>query len=67
MPQQNGDRTWTYPPLEEAMAEAGIREVETYIDHCQNTFTLYIKTSPIIGLCVAEVRHPGVRVSKRWW
>ena len=38
MPQRNRGRTWTYPPLEKAMAGSGIREVETYVAHCQNTF-----------------------------
>ena len=28
---QGRDGVWTYPPLEDAMAEAGLQEVETYV------------------------------------
>ena len=30
-------RGWVYPPLEDAMPEAGLQEVETYVSHLQNT------------------------------
>ena len=28
---------WIYTPLEDAMSEAGLQEVETYVSRCQNT------------------------------
>ena len=31
MSQQTGDSNWTYPPLGEAIAEAVIQEIYTYI------------------------------------
>ena len=65
--QRNGDGTWTYPPLEEAMVEEGMQEVETYIDRHQNTATEFIATWPIMDLCLAAVRRPRVRFLKRWW
>ena len=37
IPHQNGDRTWTSPPLWEAMAEVGPKEIVIYVTRCQNT------------------------------
>ena len=44
---------WVYPPLAEVMAEAGLKEVDTYIAHLQNTVTQYITTRPIMDLCLS--------------
>ena len=35
-PTRRLDGTWDYPPLAEAMPEAGIQEVETYVARHQN-------------------------------
>ena len=58
---------WIYPPLEDAMAEAGLQEVETYISRRQNTATQFIATSPIMDLFLAAERIPGPRIFKWWW
>ena len=42
--------TWTYPLLGEAMAEAGMQEVDTYVARFQSTFDQYISTSTIMDL-----------------
>ena len=55
------------PPLGEAMREAGLEEVETYITQRQNTAAQYIATRPILDLCEEAERRPGAGVSKRWW
>ena len=55
------------PPMEDTMAEAGLQEVEMYISCLQNTVAQYIKTRPIMDLCLAEKRRPEARVAKRWW
>ena len=55
-----------YPPLEEAMAEEGLQEVETYIYRHQNIVTQFIANRPIIDLFLEVERRPGPRVSKRW-
>ena len=49
------------PPLEEAMVEAGMQEIEIYVARRQNTVMKYIFTRPIIYLCLAEVRRPRAR------
>ena len=33
------DGLWIYPPLEDAIAEAGLQEVETYVSRRKNTVT----------------------------
>ena len=58
---------WMYPPPEEAMVEAGLHEVETYVSHHQSTFTQFIATRPIMDLCLAAERRTGSWVAKRWW
>ena len=50
----------------EAMAEALMQEVETYVSLHNNTDMQYIVIRPIMDLCLMAVRRPGVRVSKRW-
>ena len=55
------------PPLEEAMREEGMEEVEEYVLRRHNTVAQYIATRPIMDLCEEAVRRPGARVYKRWW
>ena len=60
------DGVWVYTPLEEAMVEAGFKEVDNYVSRHQNTFTQFIVTRLIMDLCMAAERRPGSRVAKRW-
>ena len=62
-PQKGRDGGWVYPPLEDAKAEAGLQEVETYISRRQNTVAQYIATRPIMDLCLVAKRRPGPRVA----
>ena len=64
-PRQGRDGVLVYPSLEDAMAEAGLQEVETYVSRRQNTVTQFIATRPIMDLCLATEQRPGPRVSKR--
>ena len=61
------DSGWVYPPLEDAIAEAGLLEVDTYVSRHQNTVTQFIGTRHIMELCLAADKKPGSRVAKRWW
>ena len=49
------------------MAEAGLREVGTYVYLFHNTAAQFITTRPIVDLCLAAERMPGSRVTKQWW
>ena len=60
------DGSWRYPPLDEAMSEARLREVETYVSRHHNPVTQYIVTCPIMELCLEMEWRPGARVSNRW-
>ena len=60
-------RLHTPPPLAEAMVEAGLQEVDTYVSCCQNTVAKYIVTMLIMDLCLAAERRPGTRVYNQWW
>ena len=66
-PRRRGDRSWEYPQLEEAMAEAGFEGIGTYIKRRQNMISQYIATQPILDLCERSDRRPMARVSQRWW
>ena len=66
-PQNGRDGRWFYPPTEDAMAEAGLQEVETYVSCRQNTVAQYIATRPITDLCMVAKQSPGQRVEMRWW
>ena len=51
---------------EDAMAEAGLLEMETYVSRRQNKAAQFITTRPIIYLCLAAYRSPRSRMSKQW-
>ena len=58
-PQRVRKILWVYPPLEDAMAEAGLQEVDTYISYRQNKVAQFIVTRPIMDLCLSVDRGPG--------
>ena len=58
-PRKGRGRGWVYPPPEDAMAEAGLQEVETYASRSQNIVAQYIETRDIMYLCLAAKRRPG--------
>ena len=47
------DGVWKYPLLENAMIEAGLQEVETYLSRRHTTVAQFIETRPIVDLCLA--------------
>ena len=51
--------------MEDAMAESGLQESETYVSCHQNTVEKYITSRPIMGLCMAEKLRPGTRLEMR--
>ena len=61
------DRGWFYPQMQEAMAQVGLQEAETYVSLCHNTITQYIATRSIMDLCLQIKRSPGPRVETIWW
>ena len=67
IPQRKLDGTWTYPSLEELMAEEVVQEVDTYTTRLHNTVMQFIAKKPILDLCLAAARRPGARVLKPWW
>ena len=52
-------------PLGEAVRQAGLEEVETYITWIQNTVAQYIAMQPIMELGEEAERRMGVQVLKR--
>ena len=50
---QGRDGVWTYPPLEDAMAELLLQEVEAYVSRLHNTVAQFIATRPIMYLFMA--------------
>ena len=58
---------WVYLPLENAMAEVVLIEVETYVSFRQNTVAHVIATRPNIDVCLAAEQRLESRVVKRWW
>ena len=66
-PRRKKDGSWDYPPLAEALGEAGLEGIRKSITWRQNTVTQYIATRPILDLCERVARRPGAWVSRRWW
>ena len=64
-PRIRGDERWDYPPLAEAMGEAGFKGIRNSVTRSQNTIAQYIATQPVLDLCERYTRRPGARVSQR--
>ena len=63
---QGRDGVWIYPLLEEAIAEAGLQELETFVSFHQTTLAQFIATNTIMDQCLATDWRPGPRLSNRW-
>ena len=50
---------WEYPPLGEAMWDAGLEEVKEYILQRKNTVIQFNATRTILDLCEEEMRQTG--------
>ena len=61
------DNIWIYLPLKEAMAEALLQELETYVSCHQNIVTQFIVTRPVMDLCLAAECRMITPLSNRWW
>ena len=59
--------SWDYPPLAEALGEAGLEGVWNLITQKQNTVAQYIAMRPILDLCERATWRTGARLSQRWW
>ena len=54
------DGTWLYPPTGAALEMLGLYDIGVYIFFCKNTVAQYIATFPIMNLCLAAERKPGL-------
>ena len=66
-PSRQGDGSWEYPSLEEAMVKEGFKGIGAYITRRQKKVAHYIATRTNMNLCERSARRPGARVSRRWW
>ena len=60
-PRQGRDAVWVYPPLEDAVAAEGLKELDTYVYHHHNTVAQFIENRPNMDLCLAASRKKGHR------
>ena len=66
-PRRRTDGSWDYPPLAEALGEAGLEGLRKSTTRRQNTVAQYIATRTVMGLCERATRRPGSMMSWRWW
>ena len=64
-PRRDTSVRWVYPSLDKAMMEVGLKKVERYVLHCQNTITQYIATWKILEICLETERWPGAQAVVR--
>ena len=58
-PRRRGGGSWEYPPLLEAIVEAGFEGIRNLVTRRQNTVAQYIVTQPILDLCERATRRTG--------
>ena len=61
------DGSREYPPLAEALREAGFKGIRKLVTRRQNMVMQYIATRPFLDLYERDTRRPVSRVSLRWW
>ena len=64
---QGRDDVWVYPPIEHAITEKGLQEVENYIYHHQNIVAQFIATRPNMDLYLAAERKTGPQIYGLRW
>ena len=62
-PWRQGDGSWDYPHMAEAMGEAGLEGIIKSATRRKNTVTQYIVTRPILYLCERATWRLGAGVS----
>ena len=58
---------WVYPPIAEALEEAGLYTMEEYLSVRRNRLVDYVATRPIFNLCGSAERLSGSSRHQRWW
>jgi hypothetical protein len=58
---------WVYPPMGNAMQEAGFYTMSEYISGRQNYLVDYVTTSPILKLCQDAIRPERMKRQLFWW
>jgi hypothetical protein len=61
------ENEWVYPPIAEALEEAGLYPIDHYISVRQNTLAVNIATRPILELCRESERLSGSTRRLFWW
>ena len=65
-PKRQWGGTWVYTPIGVVLTMVGLEKIRMYIARRHNMVTQYIVTHPIMDLCLAAERKPGMRLSRRW-
>ena len=58
---------WDYPPLADALGEAGLHSIGTYIHRRQTNVAIQIATRPIFNRCFQSSPLRGSPRTLRWW
>jgi hypothetical protein len=58
---------WKWPPIEEALALAGILPIAEYIRVRQDTIAEYVATRPIMDMCNLALKRRGNPSSRTYW
>ena len=66
-PWRRTDGSWDYPPMAEALGEAGLDGIRKLATRRQNTVAQYIATRPILDRCERSTQQSLVRLYQRWW
>ena len=65
--QRVGDDEWYYPPIEDALEQAGLWPMREYIRRRQASITEWIANRPIYELCQEATPASGASRMLRWW
>ena len=61
------EERWDYPPIEDALREAGMYSIKHYIGVRQNTLAEQVATRPILELCEGTEPASGSPSRLYWW
>ena len=58
---------WEYPPIGEALNEAGMETIDVYIKRRPNRLAEYVALHPVFDLCMNSTRETGSSPRRKWW
>ena len=66
-PRRRNANTWVYPPIAEALSEAGLFPMSTYLARRREYLKAFVQDRPLLNICTNSDRLPGTPTGTQFW